>query len=124
MECMHETCKDGCPSLLLQSSDVALDCICDPCMANCPSKYQHTPHVHGMQQGKDKRVVQQPEPTPTAILSNNGSLLGSKFLDTHSDEPKSETHTHSLKHPTSPCHSHHAHSITYPPRPRLRDGEP
>ena len=54
---MHDLCKVGCPSLPLQPSDVALDSMCTPCMASCLAVNQHPPHVHDMQQVKDKRVA-------------------------------------------------------------------
>ena len=58
---MHDPCKAGCPSPLLQPCDAVLDGIHDPYMASCPSKYQLIPHVHAMQQEKDKKEDHQPE---------------------------------------------------------------
>ena len=122
-ECMHTPCQAGCPSLRSQLSDVPLVGLHAPCMANCPHPLNPLSHEHGMQQAT-KLSVPHSKPTPSALTSHNGPVLGPTLLHNHPDEPRPKAITHSPKFPTPSSHLHHEQSSSFPIRPRSRDGEP
>ena len=117
-ECMHTPCQAGCPRLRSQLSWTNA-----PCMANYPHLVNPFSPDYGRQQ-VTKLNVPHSEPTPLALTSHNGPVLGPTLLHSHLDGPRLEAITHSPKLPTSSNHSHHEQSSSSPTRPRSRDGKP
>ena len=103
-ECMHTPCQAGCPSLRSQLSDVPLVGLHAPCMANCPHPLNPLSHEHGMQQAM-KLNVPHSKPTPLALTSHNGPVLGPTLFHNHPDGPQPEAITHSPKFPHHPTTS-------------------
>ena len=99
---------------LLQPRDMEPNCMQTTCMATCPSAKQITPPFQDMYYLEKNDDALHSAPTQTKQPLNNASLIGPKLLDTHSDKPQPASHTHSPKHPDSPCHSHHEHTFIYP----------
>ena len=119
---MHELGDAGCSNRPLQSSDVAEDYMCTPCMANCPNDHQ-SPHVQTMQQEQVITPAPLSDPIPSDTNQTNGSLIGPSLILTHTTGPRPEPHTNTSKQPTSLSHTPLEQPLPYSPSLRAGDGE-
>ena len=122
-DCMHALCRARCPSLQPRLRDVAQDRLHAHAASKCPRAQVPNKHDQGMQQ-KNTTRPSSPDTLPTDTHSKNGSVLGTTFLDNHSNGPQPTPLNHTPKQLTPACLSHHEQSHSFPSSPCSGDGEP